>query len=213
MFNIEVNAEPSCNEAWLFTPIRRMIHGIPGNGESLRATDASHNDNSGCTWPLHDWRMDARPWFASAATWWSREVALIRRIVRPVAFSIEPLFPNRWLACRAASNSVATFRWMQRLRHVLLGLSLMTIVGAVAGLYGVNLCRWWRPSGCIWGRDCHRQYRVALEERGSAPHKTRVVRLCILAQTADGHVFEYALPQWAYRPRDWLESHWVFCLR
>lgn len=57
-------------------------------------------------------------------------------------FVIEPLFLDRWLTRHATLAPAATFLWMQRLHHVWLGLSLLTIAGAVAGMQGVNLLRW-----------------------------------------------------------------------
>jgi len=88
------------------------------------------------------WRLDAWNWFTSAATWWMPAMALIWLIFTLMLFGAEPLFLDRWLALRAASKPAATFQWFQRLHHVLLGLSLLTIAGAVAGLHGVNLFRW-----------------------------------------------------------------------
>lgn len=88
-------------------------------------------------WRLHAWR-----WFDSADTWWMPAMVLIWLIFTMVLFVIEPLFLDRWLARRAALDPAATFLWMQRLHHVLLGLSLLTIAGAVAGVQGFNLFRW-----------------------------------------------------------------------
>ncbi len=89
------------------------------------------------TWRLHAWS-----WFASVATWWMPAMALIWLIFTLMLFLIEPLFLDRWLGRRAASRPAATFQWFQRLHHVLLGLSLLTIAGAVAGLHGVDLFHW-----------------------------------------------------------------------
>jgi uncharacterized membrane protein len=88
------------------------------------------------------WRLDAWSWFASAETWWMPAMALIWLIFTLMLFVIEPLFFERWLARRAASAPAESFLLFQRLHHVLLGLSLLTIAGAVAGVQGVNLFRW-----------------------------------------------------------------------
>lgn len=88
------------------------------------------------------WRLHAWSWFASADTWWMPAMVLIWLIFTLMLFVIEPLFLDRWLTRRAASAPAATFLWMQRLHHVLLGLSLLAIAGAVAGVQGVNLFRW-----------------------------------------------------------------------
>ena len=88
------------------------------------------------------WRLNAWSWFHSADTWWMPAMVLIWLIFTLMLFVIEPFFLDRWLARRAASSPAATFLWIQRLHHVVLGLSLLTIAGAVAGAQGVNLFRW-----------------------------------------------------------------------
>jgi uncharacterized membrane protein len=88
------------------------------------------------------WQLDAWSWFASGATWWLPAMVLIWLIFTLMLFVIEPLFLERWLSGRAASDPAAAFQGMQRLHHVLLGLSLLTIAGAVAGIQGVNLFHW-----------------------------------------------------------------------
>ena len=57
-------------------------------------------------------------------------------------FVIEPLFLERLLARRAAAAPEATYRLIERLHRALLGLSLLTVAGAVAGSLGVNLFNW-----------------------------------------------------------------------
>lgn len=88
------------------------------------------------------WRLNAWSWFHSAATWWMPAMVLIWLIFTLMLFVVEPLFLDRWLARRAVSAPAETFLLAQRLHHVLLGLSLLTIAGAVAGVQGVNLFRW-----------------------------------------------------------------------
>jgi uncharacterized membrane protein len=88
------------------------------------------------------WRLNAWSWYSSAATWWMPAMLLIWLIFTLMLFVIEPFLLDRWLSRRAARNPAAAFRWMQRLHHVLLGFSLLTIAGAVAGVQGVNLFRW-----------------------------------------------------------------------
>jgi uncharacterized membrane protein len=87
------------------------------------------------------WRLDAWSWFASAATWWMPAMLLVWLIFTLMLFVVEPLFLQRLLSRRAALDPAAAL-WMQRLHHVLLGLSLLTIAGAVAGVQGVNLFHW-----------------------------------------------------------------------
>ena len=88
------------------------------------------------------WRLDAWSWFVSAATWWMPAMLLVWLIFTLMLFVVEPLFLQRLLSRREALDPAAAFLWMQRLHHVLLGLSLLTIAGAVAGVQGVNLFHW-----------------------------------------------------------------------
>jgi hypothetical protein len=55
---------------------------------------------------------------------------------------IEPLFLDRLLAHRAAAAPEATFRTVEWPHRALLGLSLLTVAGAVAGSLGINLLSW-----------------------------------------------------------------------
>jgi uncharacterized membrane protein len=88
------------------------------------------------------WRLDAWSWFATPDTWWMPAMVLVWLIFALMLFVIEPLFLDRWLARHAASDPARTFLMVQRLHHVLLGVSLLTIAGAVAGVQGINLFRW-----------------------------------------------------------------------
>jgi hypothetical protein len=54
-------------------------------------------------------------------------------------FVAEPLFLHRWLLDRAKAEPEATFRLVERLHRVLLTLSLITLVAAVAGSHGFVL--------------------------------------------------------------------------
>jgi len=51
-------------------------------------------------------------------------------------FVAEPLFLHRVLLERAERDPEGTFRRIQRMHWVLLTLSLVTVVGAVAGAHG-----------------------------------------------------------------------------
>jgi hypothetical protein len=54
-------------------------------------------------------------------------------------FVAEPLILHRWLLARAKVEPEATFRLVERFHRILLTLSLITIVGAVAGSHGLLL--------------------------------------------------------------------------
>jgi hypothetical protein len=51
-------------------------------------------------------------------------------------FVLEPLIPDRHLGASAIRRPAATFAWLAALHWLLLTLSLITIVGAVAGSHG-----------------------------------------------------------------------------
>jgi hypothetical protein len=57
-------------------------------------------------------------------------------------FVIEPWFLHGWFLACAEAEPDATFRLIQRLHWVLLGVSLLTILGAVAGSHGAALFGW-----------------------------------------------------------------------
>ena len=57
-------------------------------------------------------------------------------------FIAEPLFLHRWFLARAKATPDSTFRLVQWLRLVLLTLSILTILGAVAGSHGSLLFNW-----------------------------------------------------------------------
>jgi hypothetical protein len=56
-----------------------------------------------------------------------------------VLFVAEPLFLHRWFHARASAAPDAAFALLQRAHWLLLILSLLTILGAVAGSQGVSL--------------------------------------------------------------------------
>jgi hypothetical protein len=53
-----------------------------------------------------------------------------------ILFIAEPLFLNRWFLVRATVAPASTFRLVQWLHWILLSLSALTILGAVAGSHG-----------------------------------------------------------------------------
>ena len=85
------------------------------------------------------WRLDAWGRFQSVDFWWMHAMVLTWLIFTTMLFVIEPLFLERLLARRAASAPDSTYRRVEWLHRVLLGLSLLTVAGAVAGSTGGNL--------------------------------------------------------------------------
>ena len=54
-------------------------------------------------------------------------------------FIAESLVLHRWFQKRAMSDPEATFALIERMHHVLLAVSLVTVLGAVAGSRGCSL--------------------------------------------------------------------------
>ena len=76
--------------------------------------------------------------FATRAGWWLDAMALVWLLFTAMLFIAEPLFLERWLAARAERAPEATFALVQRLHWLLLALSLVTVLGAVAGSHGLT---------------------------------------------------------------------------
>ncbi len=84
-------------------------------------------------------RMDAWSRFTSLPYWWMHAMVLVWLIFAAMLFVLEPLVLHRRLTNRAQTSPDATFRAIHRVHMVLLALSLLTILGAVAGSHGLLL--------------------------------------------------------------------------
>ena len=84
-------------------------------------------------------RMQAWHRFATLSYWWVHAMVLVWLIFAAMLFVLEPLVLRRRFAGRARDNPDATFRSVHRFHMVLLALSLLTILGAVAGSHGLLL--------------------------------------------------------------------------
>ena len=84
-------------------------------------------------------RLDIWSRFTSVTYWWMHAMVLIWLVFATLLFVLEPLFLHRLFAERANYKPDATFRTIQRFHVVLLALSLLTILGAVAGSHGLLL--------------------------------------------------------------------------
>jgi len=84
------------------------------------------------------WRLDAWSRFQSPAYWWMDAMAALWLIFAAMLFVIEPLGLHRRLQrAVAAGGSGAVFDRMERFHRVMLGLSLVTVLGAVGGAHGL----------------------------------------------------------------------------
>ena len=70
--------------------------------------------------------------------WWLHLMTLIWVVFTVVLFVLEPLVLHRWFHRQAIANASRAFAWLHRLHVALLTLSLIAVVGAVAGSHGVQ---------------------------------------------------------------------------
>jgi uncharacterized membrane protein len=81
-------------------------------------------------------RLDLWRAFAMPGYWWMHAMVCLWIVFALMLFVAEPLFLDRWLLARAEARPERTFRLVERLHWLLLGLSLVTVLGAVAGAHG-----------------------------------------------------------------------------
>lgn len=82
-------------------------------------------------------RLDLWDRFWSPTFWWMDAMVLVWLIFSIMLFVAEPLYLHHWFLARAKSSPDKTFRLIQTMHWVLLTLSLITIVGALAGAHGL----------------------------------------------------------------------------
>ncbi len=80
-----------------------------------------------------------RAWdrYLHAQFWWVHLMTLIWLLFTVVLFVLEPLFLHRWFHQQAVRNPERAFAILHRMHRILLGLSLLAILGAVAGAHGL----------------------------------------------------------------------------
>lgn len=71
--------------------------------------------------------------------WWMHAMVLVWALFTLMLFVLEPLFLHRRFIERARHDPQATFSLVTRMHWILLGLSLLTVAGAVAGSHGYLL--------------------------------------------------------------------------
>ena len=74
--------------------------------------------------------------FQSPAYWWMHAMLLVWLLFTVMLFIAEPLFLHRRFLEAARHRPDATFRLIERMHWVLLAISLVTVLGAVAGSHG-----------------------------------------------------------------------------
>ncbi|MEW5944159.1 MAG: hypothetical protein AB1710_09970 [Pseudomonadota bacterium] len=80
---------------------------------------------------LHAWER-----YGMAQYWWIHAMTLVWVIFTVMLFILEPLVLHKLFLKKAAENPERTFAVIQRMHWILLGLSLLTVFGAVAGAHG-----------------------------------------------------------------------------
>ena len=84
------------------------------------------------------WSGDLWDRFRDPAHWWMPAMVVVWSIFTIMLFLLEPLFLHRWLMARGHSRPESTFRIIVGLHWFLLAISLVTVVGAVAGSHGAT---------------------------------------------------------------------------
>jgi uncharacterized membrane protein len=82
-------------------------------------------------------RFDLWDRFLSVSFWWMHAMVFVWLLFTGMLFAVEPLFVHRWLDTRAKATPEATFRLVEWMHWLLLTLSAITILGAVAGSHGL----------------------------------------------------------------------------
>lgn len=82
------------------------------------------------------WRLDLWSRFRDAGFWWMDAMVGVWLLFTLVLFVGEPFFLHRHFRGWVISHPQAAFAWLHRAHWVLLMLSVVTILGAVAGSQG-----------------------------------------------------------------------------
>lgn len=82
------------------------------------------------------WRLDLWDRFRNADFWWMHAMVCVWLLFAFVLFVAEPFILHRHFSKWARAEPGAAFAWLERAHWVLLVLSIVTIIGAVAGSQG-----------------------------------------------------------------------------
>jgi hypothetical protein len=85
------------------------------------------------------WRLDLWDRFRMAEFWWMHVMVGVWLLFAFVLFVAEPFILHRRFDGWAIAQPKAAFAWLHRAHWVLLILSVVTIVGAVAGSQGWSI--------------------------------------------------------------------------
>jgi hypothetical protein len=84
-------------------------------------------------------RLDLWDRFGSIEYWWMHAMLCVWLLFTLMSFVAEPLFLHHWFDAHSRIAPQSTFALIQWLHWVMLGLSLVTVFGAVAGSHGMLL--------------------------------------------------------------------------
>ena len=84
-------------------------------------------------------RLDLWGRFRSGGFWWMHAMVCLWLLFTVILFVAEPLVLHRWFHARATAAPNTAFALLHRAHWLLLVLSVITILGAVAGSQGVSL--------------------------------------------------------------------------
>ncbi len=85
------------------------------------------------------WRLDLWERFREAGFWWMHAMVGVWTLFALVLFVAEPLILHRHFRNWATAKPVAAFAWLNRAHWLLVLLSVVTILGAVAGSHGGSI--------------------------------------------------------------------------
>ncbi len=83
-------------------------------------------------------RFDLWERFKTVTYWWMHAMVGIWVLFAVILFIAEPLFLHSWFEARARARPEATLALAHRAHWILLILSALTILGAVAGSHGLS---------------------------------------------------------------------------
>ena len=76
--------------------------------------------------------------FNSVSFWWMHAMVLVWALFTVMLFIAEPLFLHRWFLRNAKERPDSTFQLIEKLHRILLVISILTVLGAVAGSHGMS---------------------------------------------------------------------------
>jgi uncharacterized membrane protein len=82
------------------------------------------------------WQLDLWDRFRTVRFWWMHAMICVWLLFALVLFLVEPFLLHRRFHRWATAHPVVAFAWLHRAHRVLLALSMVTILGAVAGSHG-----------------------------------------------------------------------------